>query len=126
MEKWSLDASFIIDFLSGRKYAKKTLEGGDYSKIVIPSLAKAEIKWSQKDIKDFEKLETLKFGSEEIGKCLEIKSFLEEKGEMINKIDIMIAAQCITSSSILVTRDKDFKNLEEYQEFRQINLADEE
>jgi predicted nucleic acid-binding protein len=125
VKKWSLDASFMIDFLEGKEYAARALREGNYRELVAPSLSKAEVKWSEKDIRDFEKLKVTEFGAEQVSECIKMKDFLQQRSEMINKVDIMIAAQSSTSDSILITADEDFKNLEECPGFDHINLADE-
>ncbi|QGA80806.1 type II toxin-antitoxin system VapC family toxin [Candidatus Nanohalobium constans] len=122
MRKWSLDASFMIEFLSGNEKAAKLLENQEYDKLVIPSIALMEVKWSDKDIGKFDELEVKEFGKEEVEELLEIKEYLEKNSSIINKLDIMIAAQAVTSNSTVVTRDNDFQELEDYKDFQHINL----
>lgn len=122
VRKWSLDASFMIEFLSGNENAAELLENQEYDKLIVPSIALMEVKWAAEDVGKFDELEVQEFGAEEVEELLEIKEYLEKKGSMINKLDLMIAAQAITSNYTVVTRDSDFQELEYYKDFQHINL----
>ena len=122
VKKWSLDSSFVISFLSGDEVAGKFLQTGGYDEIVLPSAVKLEVKWGKKDIGKFDELEVKQFGDGEVAEALRIKEFLKDKGKMINKLDIMIAAQAATSNSTLITLDSDFDELEDYSNFEHINI----
>jgi predicted nucleic acid-binding protein len=115
MKSYSLDSSIIIDYLKG-EIPENTLEMKN-GRFLLPSIVELEVKWGEKDIKQFNELQTIKFGSEEVKEAINIKEYLKSRGEMINRLDIMIAAQTVTSGTTLITADKDFHKLEEYENF---------
>lgn len=46
-----------------------------------------------------------------------MKKYLESKGEMINRLDLMIATQSSNSKTTLITQDTDFHKLENFEDF---------
>jgi predicted nucleic acid-binding protein len=116
--KFTLDSSTIIDYLKNKAYITDFLESlEDRSRLLLPVIAKAEVKYVNEEIGSFENLETIKLEDRDIHESMKILQFLENRGERINMIDILIAANTIKRNSILITADKDFQKLEEYENF---------
>ena len=116
--KYAMDSSAIIDYLKNREAIVKFLESLEYSNIIVPIIAKAEVKYVNSDIGSFEKLQTVNLDDRDLQESMEILTYLEEKGERINMADILIAANAIKENSVLITADKDFEKLEDYKGFR--------
>jgi len=126
MKKHSLDSSFIISYLSKKEIAGKFLEELEYDTILLPSIAELEVKWGKSDISKFENLDKIRFGKDEVETVVEMKKHLELKGEMINRLDIMIAAQSYEQDTTLITGDRDFKKLDDFQNFESVNFREAE
>jgi predicted nucleic acid-binding protein len=125
MKRLSLDSSFIISYLSGDQKAKSFLEQLEYEELFLPSIVEMEVKWGKREISKFEDLEKVGFDSSDVQKTIEMKEHLKQKGEMINRLDLMIAAQASRAQTVLVTQDKDFEKLEDFGNFRCINFREE-
>jgi len=54
----------------------------------------------------------LDFGTDALDETVKIYKKLKERGTLINELDIMIAGITATSKQTLITKDKDFLNLE--------------
>jgi tRNA(fMet)-specific endonuclease VapC len=54
----------------------------------------------------------LDFGTDALDEMVKIYKTLKERGTLINELDIMIAGIAATSNQTLITKDKDFLNLE--------------
>jgi predicted nucleic acid-binding protein len=116
--KYTLDSSTVIDYLKNMGYITDFLESlENRSRLLLPIIAKAEVKYVNEDIGSFENLETIKLEDRDIQESMKILRFLENRGERINMIDILIAANTIKRNSTLITADKDFQKLEEYENF---------
>lgn len=116
MKRYALDASFVIEFLNGGKTASEFLMKNQESRKLIPSPAELEIRRGLENMRSFEKLETVSFGSEEVKTALELIDCLEDQGEMIGLVDVMIASICVENSLKLLTFDEDFEKID-YEEF---------
>lgn len=115
--KYALDSSAIIDYLKNEPAIIEFLETLEDSNIVIPLIAKAEVKYVNREIGSFEKLETVNLDNQDLQESMSILTHLEEKGERINMADILIAANAINENSVLIAADKDFEKLEDYEGF---------
>jgi len=110
---YALDTSFIINFLRGNERAREVYEEIKGGKLVVPAPVLMESLRGADDIGEFQRLETLEFGKAEAGEATDLISYLEEKGEMIGILDIMIAATASTTDAKIVTYDQDFQKLDE-------------
>lgn len=54
----------------------------------------------------------LDFGVDAVGEAVKTYKSLSEKGKMINELDIIIAGIAAANNETLITKDKDFSNLE--------------
>jgi tRNA(fMet)-specific endonuclease VapC len=54
----------------------------------------------------------LDFETDALDETVKIYKKLKEKGTLINELDIMIAGIAATNNQTLITKDKDFQNLE--------------
>jgi predicted nucleic acid-binding protein len=52
------------------------------------------------------------FGEAAVGEAVKTYQLLSEKGKMINELDIIIAGIAAANNETLITKDKDFLNLE--------------
>jgi predicted nucleic acid-binding protein len=113
-KRYALDSSFIISFLKGEEKAAETYGEIKSGEIKVPAPVLLETLRGVESIGNFRHLENPEFGPEEAEEALEIIEFLEENGEMIGIIDVMIAAIASENRMKIVTFDSDFKELEEY------------
>ena len=112
MTDYSLDSSFVINFLGGNQKATRWLEGRtDEDRFFLPSLAEAEVRRGVDDLGEFEKLEVQELGSEEAKLFSEISKELRSKGSSAGALDCLIAATAASNSSVLVSFDSDFKTM---------------
>lgn len=112
MKHYALDSSFIINFLAGDKKAAEKVQELSSENLMVPAPSKLETKRGVEDIGAFSELQVGEFGEEESDEALRIVEFLEEEGEMIGIIDVMIASIAVTKSAKILTYDSDFRNLE--------------
>jgi predicted nucleic acid-binding protein len=52
------------------------------------------------------------FGEDAVGEAVKMYQMLSDKGKLINELDIIIAGIAAANNETLVTKDKDFLNLE--------------
>ena len=52
------------------------------------------------------------FGDDAVGEAVKMYQMLSDKGKLINELDIIIAGIAAANNETLVTKDKDFLNLE--------------
>lgn len=117
MRKLSLDSSFVIDYLKDRNHATNFYDDLDSPRLLISSLVKLEVKTGDRNIGRFDDLDSISFNDQHMREALEMISFLEENGDMINKLDIMIAAQSAVKKTELIATDSDFQSLDDYEGF---------
>lgn len=112
-----LDSSAIIELLKDNERGKKILAKIGEENIATTSIIVHELfsgadeknKFIIKNILSRGKVFDFSYEDAEIsGK---IERFLSDKGELINKLDILIAGTCMRENAILVTFDKDFKKI---------------
>jgi len=122
--KYSLDASFVINYLKNQRTAVEFIDSlGTEAELILPIIAEAEVKYVNPDIGRFSELKGLKFDREDLQEFLQLLDFLKRNGELISMADIMIASQAIKKDSILVTFDQDFEKVEEYPGFEYKKLS---
>jgi len=118
MKRYTVDSSFVVNILTGEKKALELLENLQTGDILFPSVARMEVRTGKKEIGEFEKLEVVDFDQKASETAVEMREYLENSGEMINTLDIMIAAQSHAADSVLVSSDTDFRSLEGFDNFR--------
>lgn len=116
-----LDSSALIEIVkgSGKGELLKNKVGNESLGITTISINETLVSAGKKEREVFEdvisSLKVLEFDQESAFKSLEIENSLKERGNLIGKIDILIASICLTNNASLATLDKDFekiKNLE--------------
>ncbi len=120
-----LDTSAIIEFLRGNQRVRKIIE--ESSEIFTGVIQIYEIFFGEfyleekgyrskiEEIKDFFLgLKTIKLEPEDSILASKIAAKLKAIGKTINDFDIIIAAQAIQRNLLLVTKDKDFERLKEF------------
>ncbi|MFB6216677.1 MAG: type II toxin-antitoxin system VapC family toxin [Candidatus Aenigmatarchaeota archaeon] len=119
MEKYSLDSSFLIDYLQGKEHARKRYSAIESSSVVaIPSLARAEVERGLDVESGLAKLGNIPFGDEEIRRTGKFFGYLDEQGNEMKAVDVLIAATAAANHSILLTCDADFEKLVGGEDFR--------
>jgi predicted nucleic acid-binding protein len=124
MRKLSLDSSFVIAYLSRKEEARFFLERAEYDEVLIPSVARMEVKWGNPDISRFEELPIIDYDGADADRTVRLGNYLEERGKMINRLDLMIAAQTVNAGATIVTRDADFSELEGVSGFKAVNFEE--
>lgn len=117
MKHYAFDSSFIINFLSGDERAAEFYHGLKAKRLAVPAPVKLETLRGVKSLEVFEKLEKPGFKDEEASEALKLLEFLEEEGEMIGIMDLMIASIAATNSLTVISYDQDFSKLEGYDGF---------
>ena len=117
MKRYTLDSSFVINFLSGDEAAAKKVQDISSEYLLVPAPSKLETERGVDDIGAFKELQVGEFGEEAAEEALRIVEFLENEGEMIGILDVMIAAIAVTSSATVLTYDSDFRKLEDFSGF---------
>jgi len=124
VNKYVVDSSFIINYLKDMEEATDFYNSlNSDSKVLIPIIAEAEVKYVEQNIGKFDEIDSIKFRRKDLAEFLKILDFLEERGERINMIDMVIAAQTVNEEAILITFDQDFEKLEEYPRFEYKKLS---
>lgn len=107
-----LDSSFIIDFLNNRNGAVEVMSDLDHGLVSMGSICIAEVLegLNGKKVKVFEdminEIKVYDFTSEEAMVFAVIRRDLRERGELIDNMDLLIAATCIANNLTLVTGNK--------------------
>ncbi|MGD0729015.1 MAG: type II toxin-antitoxin system VapC family toxin [Candidatus Micrarchaeaceae archaeon] len=110
-----LDTSILIDILDGNSTIKsnlKQLNERSFTSVISKyELLKAP---KEEDVKFLlNTMEIYDFEERAAERSARIFKDLKKKGKMINELDILIAAIAIANDELLVTRDNDFKNIEQ-------------
>jgi predicted nucleic acid-binding protein len=107
-----LDSSFIIDFLNNRNGAVEVMSDLDHGLVSMGSICIAEVLegLNGKKVKVFEdminEIKVYDFTSEEAMVFAVIRRDLRKRGELIDNMDLLIAATCIANNLTLVTGNK--------------------
>jgi len=111
---YALDSSFIINFLQGDEKAKKVYQNIKSGELVLPTPVIMETLRGVESLGNFQRLENREFGEDEAEEATEIIEHLEDRGEMMGILDVMIAAIALENNAEIVTYDRDYSKLKEY------------
>ncbi len=109
-----LDTNILIDVLDGNGAIRKSLEQLK-EKATTTVINKYELLKAPADSRARDLLGTMdlySFDEPAPARSAQIFKELKKKGHMINELDILIAAIAIAHDELLVTRDKDFKEVD--------------
>jgi len=112
-----LDTSALIELISGRPTAIKIMEAIGSEIVVTTALSMHEllVGLKKKEEQIFSKVQqsilVLGYNDEACKISASIFKELKQKGNMINQMDILIAAICKENNATIVTLDKDFKKV---------------
>ncbi|MBI4139915.1 type II toxin-antitoxin system VapC family toxin [Candidatus Woesearchaeota archaeon] len=112
-----LDSSATIDILSGNglgiilrdKYKREATRTTTITMHEVLFGVKQEYK--KQVLNYFQTLDILSFDSASAIKSSELEQEMRAKGKILNRLDVFIAAICITRGEPLITTDKDFKQI---------------
>ena len=114
-----LDTSVIIDVSRKKKYALELIASyQEKEQIATTIITQYEMLRGTPEpyinyITDLlNRFVILDFGTDALNETVKIYKKLKEKGTLINELDIMIAGIATTNNQTLITKDKDFQNLE--------------
>ena len=113
-----LDTSAVIELFKGNENGRKILDLINNDKVCITVFTVYELYFGIKDnelnklTEFFDSVEIVPFMFHAAKKAAGIKKELKNKGDIIEEIDILIAATCLYYKSKLITLDKDFKNVD--------------
>ena len=105
------DSSYLIDLTREREEALRLQATNKIitSLICVYELGKLSDLTAEEIIAD-NQVEALNL--EDIQHSIDIYRTLKKKGEMVNQLDVLIAAQAINRNLTLLTADKDFQKIE--------------
>jgi tRNA(fMet)-specific endonuclease VapC len=109
-----VDTSILVDVLGNDVALQEKLEKLG-AKATTTVITKYELLKSKRDDKAQELLDTMDiydFDGKSSARSARIYKELKTKGKMINELDILIASIAITHDELLVTRDNDFRKIE--------------
>jgi|SRR3989344_5624172 len=112
-----LDTSSIIELLAGTEQGRKIsilieCDAVAVSAISVNELLVGETKRKQLILDFLKTCFIMPFDSEASYKSVEIEDKLRSSGKLIGKLDIFIAAICMSNEIPLLTFDHDFKNVD--------------
>ncbi len=112
-----LDTSAIIEYMRENPAVVEIIDAEDDISISVISHYETLIGIQNKKAKDkaerfFEKFPLLPIDRQDSDKAIKLYEFLKSEGKTINMADILIAAQCDNRSIRILTKDRDFKELE--------------
>lgn len=108
------DSSVIIEILNGTALGEKIIREFNLKDVMTTAFSLYEVELGSKphEIEEinrfFEEIKILNFEQTTAKESAAIEKALSRKGQMINKIDIFIAATCKANNALLITKDKDF------------------
>lgn len=112
-----LDTSALIEISYGTEIGRKIKSIISYQETYIASISVYEYLYSAKSweigLNVIENLGVFDFSKKDAIKSIEIEKELSKKGQMINKLNIFIAAVAINKNAILISMDKHFANIKE-------------
>jgi predicted nucleic acid-binding protein len=114
------DTSVVIDAARRKKYALNLIESyAGKERIATTVVTKYEMlrgsakKQGQEFISQLlDRFVILDFEEETVVECVKAYRSLSEKGKLINELDIIIAGITAANNETLITKDKDFQNLQ--------------
>lgn len=120
MVKYLIDSDILIDFLNNKKDSVKLIGGFKESEMSISAITFAEVLEGLVDDskkylnvkKGLKRLSILNVDIQIAEKFASVRARLRKQGQLIENMDIFIAATAITCGTILVTRNiKHFKRI---------------
>lgn len=112
------DTTIMVDALRNNKDALRTIEAYSGEELLATSIiTKYEImrgvtkKGANIAAELLERFVILDFDEVALVEAVKIYQSLSAEGKMISELDIMIAAIAVANDEVLITRDKDFANL---------------
>ncbi len=119
------DSDVLIDFLRGRGEARRVAIELDTRSFGTTAITAFEIRSGARTARQKKAVDTLleamtilPFGPEEARIAAEIRQQIEGQGQPIGMADYMIAAVCIATNSILLTR-----NLKHFERIKDLKLS---
>jgi len=119
MQSYCLETTFIVDFLRGEKAALEKYDSIKALWLMTTSVVAWEILRGPKlcgrakeydaALRFLEQLDILPFTLTAARIAAEIERDLEEKGQKINLVDVLIAATSLEANAHLVTRDENYR-----------------
>ncbi len=109
-----LDTSILIEVLGNNTAVQEKLEiiGEQIATTTITEYELLKAPKSNEALGSLDIMNVYAFDSVSAGRSAKIFKELKKKGRMINELDILIAAIAIAHDELLVTRDKDFEEVE--------------
>ncbi len=121
MQRYCLETTFIIDFLRGKEGAIGKYNAIKELQLETTAIVAWEILRGPKlcgRVKEYdvalrflEQLAIVPFTLTASRIAAEIEQKLQEKGQRVNLIDVLIAASVLENNAILVTRDEGYRNI---------------
>lgn len=114
MKKYFLDTSFLIDLVKERVKALKIHEGIKGNEVTGSPCIYELSKFTQFDLSQiFGQNEILDFTAEDAEVAGNIYYRLSQRGKMVGELDLIIAGMIKNRNLVLVTRDLDFKKIQD-------------
>ena len=121
MQRYCLETTFIIDFLRGKEAAigkYEAIKGLQLETTAVvaweilrgPKLC-GRVKEYDSALRFLEQLAIVPFTLTASRITAEIEQDLQENGQKVNLIDVLIAATALENDATLVTRDEDYRNI---------------
>lgn len=112
-----LDTSAIIEYMRQNPSAVEIIDGEEDISISVMSHYEVLIGIQNKKAREsaetfFQRFPLLTVTKQDSDKAIRLYEFLKSEGKMINMVDILIAAQCDNGGMDILTRDRDFRNLQ--------------
>lgn len=116
MKDYFLDTSFLVDLINEKEVAVKKHESIKGQEVTGTPCVYELSKFTQFDLSDlFFAKEVLKFSIEDAETAGEIYYQLKEEGDNLAEIDTIIAGMVSNRDLTLITRDSDFRRIEEIE-----------
>lgn len=121
--KYLIDTNIVIDHFKDKPQVVSFLQKAEQSGLAVSVISLGEILEGlvgqpkevkrRKDLEDFIVATTVVDVNREIAEIFaKIRANLRNKGELINNLDILIAATALEYNLTLVTEDNDFRRIE--------------
>ena len=112
MADYLLDTSFLIDLINGEERVSETHEKTRGEQAASTVSVYELSKFDGFDISSIEEKRVLSFSTDDASRAGDVYRSLEEKGEPVGETDTMIAGVALSRGLKLVTRDRDFENID--------------
>jgi len=117
----ALDSSAIIELLRGTEKGKKIRQIIENEAVATTTITLNEVligvptRHKTMIVNFLKTFQILPFDEESGYQSVTIEEHLTAKGKPIGKLDVFIAAVCLTHEIKLITTDKDFKNIDDLE-----------